>query len=79
MTPGLDFDLAKPLCTFGVLPDFAVHHQLDVLVFRQFRVGIAFEGDAEDLRCGDANMLLDKYVNTGIFPNFSIYPYNYST
>jgi hypothetical protein len=28
---------------------------------------------------GDAHMLLDKYLNTGILPNFSLYPYNYST
>lgn len=39
---------------------------------------------------GDAHMLLDKYVNSGIFYNFfsfvvksanlyAIYPYNYST
>jgi hypothetical protein len=26
-----------------------------------------------------AQMLLDKYANTGILPNFSLFPYNYST
>ena len=30
------FNLAKTPCTLDVLPDFAVHHQLDVLFFRQF-------------------------------------------
>jgi hypothetical protein len=28
---------------------------------------------------GDAHMLLDKYANTEILPNFPLYPYNYST
>jgi hypothetical protein len=68
---GVELEVAEPPCTFGVPPDFAVHHQLGALVFRQFRVGGAFEGGAEDLRSGDAHMLLDKYVNTGILPDFS--------
>jgi hypothetical protein len=28
---------------------------------------------------GDAYMLPDKYVNTGILSNFFLYPYNYLT
>ena len=32
-----------------------------------------------NLYAGDAHMLLDKYANTEILPNFFLYPYNYST
>jgi hypothetical protein len=28
---------------------------------------------------GDVHMLLDKYANTKILPDFSLYSYNYST